>query len=130
MGFVAHLVISHQMDIVMPVMDGIEATRTIRDLERLRREEQAQNGMFGLLSPDVVIVALTASSLPADRDAALSAGCNDFLTKPVSLVSTQPKSRADDSEMTDSRFFVTRSGWRRKSLNGAACKPLSILRRR
>jgi CheY-like chemotaxis protein len=75
------------MDIVMPVMDGIEATRTIRDLERLRREEQAQNGMFGLLSPDVVIVALTASSLPADRDAALSAGCNDFLTKPVSLVS-------------------------------------------
>ncbi|KAI9005624.1 hypothetical protein DFJ74DRAFT_691545 [Hyaloraphidium curvatum] len=74
------------MDIVMPVMDGIEATRTIRELERQRREEQAQTGMFGFLSPDVVIVALTASSLPQDRDAALSAGCNDFLTKPVSLV--------------------------------------------
>src|SRR4051812_48508230 len=79
------------MDIMMPVMDGIEATRTIRELERLRREAQAQSGQFGFLSPDVVIVALTASSLPADRDAALSAGCNDFLTKPVSLVWLEKK---------------------------------------
>ncbi|KAJ2610824.1 response regulator [Coemansia sp. RSA 1365] len=34
----------------------------------------------------VIIVALTASSLESDRRAALSAGCNDFLTKPVSLI--------------------------------------------
>lgn len=87
----------------MPIMDGIEATKEIRRLER------QVSGQFPLPSPhseasnplktpsdstsdaptphrsSVIIVALTASSLASDRVAALSAGCNDFLTKPVSL---------------------------------------------
>ncbi|PIA13659.1 CheY-like protein [Coemansia reversa NRRL 1564] len=61
------------MDIQMPIMDGIAATKHIRRLE------------LSVKSP-VIIVALTASSLESDRRAALSAGCNDFLTKPVSLI--------------------------------------------
>jgi osomolarity two-component system response regulator SSK1 len=88
------------MDIQLPVMDGIEATKEIRKLER--------NNNIGILpstpvfehsrppvsespvpsSPfrsSVIIVALTASSLQSDRVNALAAGCNDFLTKPVSL---------------------------------------------
>ena len=59
------------MDCQMPEMDGFEATRRIRAL----------GGRFAQLP----IVALTANVLPADREACLQAGMNDFLGKPVKL---------------------------------------------
>ena len=55
------------MDIKMPVMDGLEATRKIK-------AEQ----------PDLPIVALTANAFDSDRQLAIDAGCDDFLSKPVS----------------------------------------------
>jgi len=61
------------MDVHMPEMDGIEATRRIR------------NPDTGALNPEVIIVAMTASVLPQDRDECLLAGMNDFISKPVSL---------------------------------------------
>ena len=94
------------MDIQMPVMDGIQATKEIRRLEKLNgvggfpstpqsegqqtpSEASTTSDSRSTVTPSyrssVIIVALTASSLQSDRVAALAAGCNDFLTKPVSL---------------------------------------------
>ena len=91
------------MDIQMPIMDGISATKEIRRLEKLNASQgypgtpqtEGQRTPSDISSDSrmssspfrssVIIVALTASSLQSDRVAALAAGCNDFLTKPVSL---------------------------------------------
>jgi CheY-like chemotaxis protein len=59
------------MDMQMPDMDGIEATRVIR------------GGETGRGRSPVPIVALTANALGEDRQAALAAGMDDYLVKPV-----------------------------------------------
>ena len=55
------------MDIKMPVMDGLEATRRIKAAH-----------------PELPIIALTANAFDSDREMALDAGCDEFLSKPVS----------------------------------------------
>lgn len=87
------------MDVAMPVMDGVEATRAIRQLP-------APNC-------DVPVVALTAHDTPADRIRCLEAGMDDYLAKPLRYVelvrvlernvrpmdeSTQPVSSATSGE--------------------------------
>ena len=62
------------MDMQMPVMDGLEATRAIRELERQRG-----------LDP-VPIIALTANASPKDIENSWEAGCNGHLTKPIRKV--------------------------------------------
>jgi signal transduction histidine kinase/ActR/RegA family two-component response regulator len=62
------------MDVQMPEMDGLEAARWIRQIERERK------------SPDAVaMVALTAHASQAQRDQCLAAGMDDVVTKPVSV---------------------------------------------
>ena len=56
------------MDLQMPCMDGLEATRRIRADARLR---------------DTLVIAMTANAWNEDRDACLAAGMDDFVTKPI-----------------------------------------------
>ena len=70
------------MDCQMPEMDGFEATRAIRERERISNIENTQKGM----SPrSTIIVALTANAMFGDRELCLDAGMNDHLSKPFSL---------------------------------------------
>ena len=54
------------MDIKMPGMNGFEATEKIREFNK-----------------DVVIIAQTAFALEGDKQKALAAGCNDYISKPI-----------------------------------------------
>jgi CheY-like chemotaxis protein len=59
------------MDLQMPKMDGIEATRNI--IARFPPERRPQ------------IVAMTANAMEGDREICLAAGMNDYITKPINI---------------------------------------------
>ena len=61
------------MDINMPVMDGIEATKQIRKFEKINK-----------ISPSK-IVAVTANAIDGDKEKFLEAGMNDYIPKPVDI---------------------------------------------
>ncbi|MCF6239769.1 MAG: ATP-binding protein [Bacteroidales bacterium] len=62
---------THQIDIVLmdlqlPKLDGLEATKRIKKIR-----------------PDLVIIAQTANAMPKDKEKSLAAGCNDYISKPI-----------------------------------------------
>ena len=127
------------MDIQMPIMNGLQATKEIRRLERVNSigvfsssapasptekgdgsdgkdkskphnpEDDRLAKGEGLFKSPVIIVALTASSLQSDRHEALAAGCNDFLTKPVNFVWLERKVK----EWGCMQALIDFDGWRK-----------------
>jgi len=59
------------MDVQMPEMDGLQATRTIRNLQSAVRNH------------DVPIIAMTAYAMKGDRERCMEAGMDDYVSKPV-----------------------------------------------
>lgn len=57
------------MDVKIPLMDGYEATRQIRKFNK-----------------DLVIIAQTAFAMSEDREVAMDAGCNEFISKPLDII--------------------------------------------
>jgi signal transduction histidine kinase/HPt (histidine-containing phosphotransfer) domain-containing protein len=66
------------MDVMMPEMGGLEATRLIR-------ERQQQASRFPNYKADIAVIAMTASAMEGDREKCLAAGMDDYIAKPVRL---------------------------------------------
>ena len=64
------------MDLIMPDMDGLQTTRTIRSIDQPQLRE-------------TVVIGLTASSHPQDHADCMAAGMNDVLVKPLNRSALQ-----------------------------------------
>lgn len=92
-GFEAHARLPYDlifMDLQMPVMDGVEAARRIREFE-------SQN-----VKSHAYIIALTADAMSGDRERCLDAGMDNYLSKPIR--------RADLAAALDAAFQDSRNG--------------------
>ena len=63
------------MDVMMPEMDGLEATRAIREFQKA--------GGKANYNSRIIIVAMTAQAMQGDREKCIAAGMDDYLAKPV-----------------------------------------------
>jgi CheY-like chemotaxis protein len=91
------------MDVMMPEMDGLEATRVIRKRQMSGEHKHYQSRM--------VVVAMTAHAMQGDREKCLASGMDDYLSKPV-----RPKDLRDMIEK-----------WGGKMAIGSVVPPVSVV---
>lgn len=97
------------MDVQMPEMDGLEATKIIRNPESDVR------------NPDIPIIAMTARAMKGDRKLCLDAGMNNYVSKPISFqklfdaihdtFSADTESRADENEKGEEKMIFNREAF-------------------
>jgi len=108
------------LDLHMPEMDGLEVVKAIRERER----ERGRQGDGGQRLP---IIALTARSSARDREKALAAGMDDFLSKPLEaaglwgamerVTAHAPPRKRDRSSLLDARAVTRMCGGRASVLD-------------
>nr|MBF0223011.1 response regulator [Desulfobulbaceae bacterium] len=86
------------MDVQMPVMDGLTATRTIRDHEKSSRRVH------------VPIIAMTANAMKGDREKCIEAGMDDYIAKPlkkIAIADMIDRWLSAEQDVTDSKPTAT-----------------------
>jgi signal transduction histidine kinase/two-component SAPR family response regulator/HPt (histidine-containing phosphotransfer) domain-containing protein len=78
------------MDVMMPEMDGLEATHNIRERQKLATHPHYQR--------PIIIIAMTAQAMQGDREKCLESGMDDYLSKPI-----RPKDLRDALERWGSK---------------------------
>jgi two-component system sensor histidine kinase/response regulator len=110
------------MDCQMPIVDGFEATRLIRQRESAIRESAAANSPETRHTP---IVALTANAMQGDRERCLAAGMDDYLAKP--LRKEDLKGVLDRWISISIQLQITHAGGAEHSAEGADAEPFPII---
>ena len=104
------------MDVMMPEMDGLEATRQIR-----RRQMSGEHKNF---QSRIIICAMTAHAMAGDREKCLAAGMDDYLAKPV-----RPKDVRDMIEKWGGKIAMDSSASREAApADAAADAPVDLAR--
>jgi CheY-like chemotaxis protein len=102
------------MDIQMPVMDGYEATRKIREWEGgIKSDTGSQASNLQPLTSILPIIAMTAHAMTGDREKSLSTGMNDHIAKPINpeeLFATLLKWIKPIADRDDARTHQTSAG--------------------
>lgn len=107
------------MDLYMPEMDGLEATRAIIS-ERELGTNESDNAPPLMNVSEVYIIALTASASRQDRQICIDAGMNDFISKPFTMMEMKAslkncvtkrkkrrKQQQDDDDDDEDRYHTT-----------------------